>query len=148
MKIKYTYYFNNEQVTIEVDQADYNILISLDHEEKNLNRKESRRHVNMDAYEAIDDAASDNPKMSRDAFEFKNGICAESAEIAADLERKYTQQYIREALDKLKPAQRDLIIAIRFNGITVKDYAKKEGVDHSAISHRLQTAYKNLKKLL
>jgi DNA-directed RNA polymerase specialized sigma24 family protein len=51
-------------------------------------------------------------------------------------------------VDKLKPAQRDLIRAIYFEGVSVNDYAAREGVDHSAISHRLKTAYGNLKKIL
>lgn len=148
MKISYTYCFSNESITVEIEETDYDVLISLDREEKNLNRKETRRHVNMDCYESIDDTASGNPRLSRDAFEYRNGICSDSAEIAADLESKYTRQHIRNAMDKLKPQQRELIHLIYFEGVSVKDYAAKEGVDHSAISHRLQTAYKNLKKFL
>ena len=58
------------------------------------------------------------------------------------------EERLHIAITKLKPKQRDLIISIYFRHISVNDYAEKEGVDHSAISHRLQTAKNNLKKFL
>ena len=48
----------------------------------------------------------------------------------------------------LKPAQADLIIAICIDGVSVSEYAEKEGVSQPAITQRLQTAKKILKKLL
>lgn len=147
MKITYTF-ANGDTNIIEVTDDWGAVVLDLDRQEKNLNRKETRRHTALDSYDYIDDQADSNPRLSRDAFEYRNGICTDSAEIVADLESKYTQQHIREAVAKLKPAQRDMIIAIYFDGMSVNDYAKRDGVDHSAISHRLQTAYKHLKKLL
>lgn len=147
MKITYTF-SNGETRIIEVTDDWGAIVLDLDRKEKNLNRKETRRHTALDSYEYIDTEADTNPRLSRDAFEYRKNICADSAEIVADLESKYTQQHIHEAVAKLKHAQRDLITAIYFDGMSVNDFAKREGVDHSAISHRLQTAYKHLKKLL
>ena len=40
-----------------------------------------------------------------------------------------------------------LFIAIYLDGISVTEYAEREGVSKSAISHRLDTAKKNLKKV-
>ena len=54
---------------------------------------------------------------------------------------------LNEALTHLSSKQQALIRAIYFEGVTVNEYAKKEGVDHSAISHRLRTIYKKLKKV-
>ncbi len=147
MKIMYTF-ANGETSLIEVADDWGAIVLDLDRQEKNLNRKETRRHTAMDSYDYIGTDADSNPCLSRDAFEYRNHICSDSAEIATDLESKYTRQHIREVMEKLKPAQRDLITTIYFDGMSVNDYAKREGVDHSAISHRLQTAYKHLKKLL
>lgn len=147
--MKITYKFTNgETSTIEVTEEWSEVILDLDREEHNSNRKETRRHTAIDSYEYIDDQANTNPRLSRDAFEYRNHIYTDSAEIVADLESKYTRQHIHEAIEKLKPAQRNLISAIYFNGVSVNDYAKREGVDHSAISHRLQTAYKHLKKFL
>ncbi|MDD3262115.1 MAG: sigma factor-like helix-turn-helix DNA-binding protein [Oscillospiraceae bacterium] len=147
MKIRYRF-ADNETTEIEISDEWGENILELDRQEFNINRKETRRHTAMDSYEFLDDQAGTNPRLSRDAFEYRNRICVDSAETAADLERKYTRQHIRDAVSKLKPAQRDLITAIYFNGVSVNEYAKREGVDHSAISHRLQTAYKHLKKLL
>jgi RNA polymerase sigma factor (sigma-70 family) len=147
MKIRYKF-ADNETTEIEISNEWGENILELDRQEFNVNRKETRRHTALDAYEYLDDQADTNPRLSRDAFEFRNRICADSAETAADLERKYTRQHIRNAVNKLKPAQRDLITAIYFMGVSVNDYAKREGVSHSAISHRLQTAYRHLKKLL
>lgn len=147
MKINY-HFSNNETTEIEISNEWGENILELDRQEYNINRKETRRHTALDAYEYLDDHADTNPRLSRDAFEFRRRICSDSAEIAAGLERKYTLQHIRNAINKMKPEQRDLIRAIYFEGISVNDYAKSEGVSHSAISHRLQTAYKHLKKLL
>jgi RNA polymerase sigma-70 factor (ECF subfamily) len=146
MRIKYTS-VTGETHEIEVTEEWGEIILELDRNEYNINRKETRRHTSMDSYDYIDGQADTNPSLTRDAFEFRYGLCAESAEIVADLERKYTRQHIRNAVNKLKPKQRELIIAIYFNGVSVNEYAKREGVDHSAISHRLHTAYKALRKL-
>lgn len=147
MKIRYKF-ASNEITEIEVSDEWGEYILELDRQEYNVNRKEIRRHTALDSYDLINDHAGVNLRLSRDAFEYRNGICANSAETAADLESKYTRQHIRNAVSKLKPKQRDLIIAIYFKGVSVNEYAKREGVDHSAISHRLRIAYKNLKKLL
>jgi len=47
----------------------------------------------------------------------------------------------------LKPNQAELIIAIYLDGVPVTEYARREGVHKSAISHRLETAKKNFKKV-
>jgi RNA polymerase sigma factor (sigma-70 family) len=148
MKLKYTYQFNNEQITIEVDEAFYHVLVELDRREYNIDHKETRRHTSLDSYEGIDNPSCENPRLSRDAFEFRNGICNDGTELFSDLEMEYERAHIRSAVNKLGPSQRELITAIYFQGISVNNYAKRAGVDHSAISHRLKTAYKNLKKYL
>lgn len=147
MKITYKS-VTGEAYEVEVSNEWGEIILELDRKEYIINRKETRRHTSLNNYDYIDDQADSNPKLSRDAFEFRNRIYIESAEIMADLEKKYTNQQVRNAVDKLKPKQRELINAIYFQGVSVTDYAKKEGVVHSAISHRLRTAYKALKKLL
>lgn len=57
-------------------------------------------------------------------------------------------EYICDIIRKtLKPDQAELIIAIYLDGIPATEYADKKGVSKSAISHRLNTAKKNLKKV-
>ena len=55
---------------------------------------------------------------------------------------------LRAAIQKLAPDQQAMIRAIYFDGVSVNDYAARMGVTQSAISHRLQTVKKKMKKLL
>ena len=49
---------------------------------------------------------------------------------------------------KVYPDQQEMVRAIYFENVSVNDYAARTGVTQSAISHRLQTVKKKLKKLL
>lgn len=129
--MKYTYEFSNEENTIEINKYWNDILTDLDKAEGANQKKESRRHYHLEAciYDGID-FVDNNDK------------------IEAMFKELSKTDLLHIAISKLKPKQRDLINAIYFEGISVNDYAVKEGVDHSAISHRLQTAKNNLKKFL
>lgn len=129
MKIQYN--FVTETVEIEVPDDWGNLVIDLDRQKYNTNHKETRRHYSLDAcqFEGADFAVEDE------------ALAALFAEPTA-AERLHT------AIVKLKPEQQKLIRAIYFEGISVNDYAKLEGCNQSAISHRLQTARKKLKELL
>ena len=102
--------------------------------EFNLNRTETRRHERLD---------------------ISNEYSAWLLDIDKSLERVINEEddlsneeRLHIAISKLKPKQRELIIAIYFKHISVNKYAKKEGVQPNAISMRLGRAKKNLKKLL
>jgi len=129
--MKYTYKFSDEENTIEIDKYWSDVLIDLDKVESANQKKESRRHYHLEA--CIYDGTDFIDNNDRIEAMFK-----ESSK--ADL--------LHTAIAKLKPKQQELINAIYFEGISVNDYAAKEGVDHSAISHRLRTAKNNLKKFL
>lgn len=63
-------------------------------------------------------------------------------------ERKEEYENVCEILrTKLKADQAELLIAIYLDGISPTEYAQIEGVSKSAISHRLNTAKKNFKKI-
>lgn len=129
--MKYIYKFSDEKNTIEIDEYWSDVLIDLDKSESANQKKESRRHYHLEAciYDGID-------------------FVDKKDKIEAMFKEPSKKELLHTAISKLKPKQRDLILAIYFEGISVNDYAAKEGVDHSAISHRLQTAKNNLKKFL
>lgn len=129
--MKYTYKFSDEENIIEINKYWLDVLTDLDKAEGANQKKESRRHYHLEAciYDGID-FVDNNDK------------------IEAMFKEPSKTDLLHIAISKLKPKQRDLINAIYFEGISVNDYAVKEGVDHSAISHRLQTAKNNLKKFL
>ena len=128
----YRYHFSNgEIISVEIPDDCGEILIDMDRQEYNNNHKETRRHYSLEGkvYEGMDYAAEDS------------GLEALFAG-PTDEER------LRAAIQKLAPDQQAMIRAIYFNGISVNDYAARMGVTQSAISHRLQTVKKKLKKLL
>lgn len=129
MKIQYK--FVNETISIDVPDDWGEILIDLDRQEYNNNHKETRRHYSLEGkvYEGKDYAVEDP------------GLEALFAG-PTDEER------LRAAIQKLDPDQQAMIRAIYFEGVSVNDYAARMGVTQSAISHRLQTVKKKLKKLL
>lgn len=129
MKIQYK--FVNETISIDVPDDWGEILIDLDRQEYNNDHKETRRHYSLEGkvYEGMDYAVEDP------------GLEALFAG-PTDEER------LRAAIQKLDPGQQAMIRAIYFEGVSVNDYAARMGVTQSAISHRLQTVKKKLKKLL
>lgn len=129
MKIQYK--FVNETISIDVPDDWGEILIDLDRQEYNNDHKETRRHYSLEGkvYEGMDYAVEDS------------GLEALFAG-PTDEER------LRAAIQKLDPDQQAMIRAIYFEGVSVNDYAARMGVTQSAISHRLQTVRKKLKKLL
>ena len=128
----YRYHFSNgETISIDVPDDWGEILIDLDRQEYNNDHKETRRHYSLEgkAYEGKDYAVEDP------------GLEALFAG-PTDEER------LRTAIQKLSPDQQAMIRAIYFENVSVNDYAARMGVTQSAISHRLQTVRKKLKKLL
>ena len=81
-------------------------------------------------------------------MEYEGNIFADNADIEADIIRAEEFSKLYTAIAKLKPQQQDMVESIFLKGISVSDYAAHQGVHHSAISHRLKTVYKKLKKFL
>lgn len=126
-----TYEFvNGEKVTFDADENWASIISDFDRLEANANRKQRAHNYSLDLGL---DMGFDYPAESN----IEELFCVPSI-----------NEKVHEAIQKLKPAQRELIIAIFFQGVSVKTYAKIYGVDHSAISHRLRTSKNNLKKFL
>ena len=128
----YRYHFSNgETISIDVSDDWGEILIDLDRQEYNNNHKETRRHYSLEGkvYEGMDYAAEDS-----------------------DLEALFAgptdEECLRTAIQQLTPDQQEMVQAIYFENVSVNDYAARMGVTQSAISHRLQTVKKKLKKLL
>ena len=126
MKIEYK--FIDEIVTIDIEDCWGEIILDMDRLEYNVNHKETHRHTSLDSYlyEGNDFACED--KELYKLFE-------------EDQENK-----LHLAISKLKPKQQELIKSVFFKNISLTDYAKNEGVTVSAVSQRLSTALKKLKK--
>lgn len=129
MKIRYVF-VNGEVSETEVEDALGGLLLELDRQEANNTRAETRRHVSLSelSYEgSLFDAGIDVPE-------------AVWARISADA--------LREAMQKLPAAQRELILQVYFQGRRPAEIARAEGVTRQSVSERLQRALKTLQKYL
>ncbi len=130
--MKITYKFATGEVTeVEVSDEIGAVIVDLDRQEYNNDHKEPRRHYSLEGkvYEGMDYAVEDS------------GLGALFAG-PTDEER------LHAAIRQLSPDQQEMVRAIYFENVSINDYAAGMGVTQSAISHRLQTAKKKLKKLL
>lgn len=128
MKIKYE--FATETVEIEVDETWGTVLVDLDRQEYNNDQSETRRHCSLEAY------GENHTELTAGEDSF------------ATLRRKETAEAIEKALEQLKPAHRELIQALFFDGMSNEEYASRCGVTPGAISQRKATALKKLKNYL
>lgn len=130
MKITYKF-VTGEVAEVEVSEEIGAVIVDLDRLEYNNDHKETRRHYSLEGkvYEGMDYAVEDP------------GLEALFAG-PTDEER------LHAAIRQLSPDQKEMVRAIYSENVSVNDYAARTGVTQSAISHRLQTVKKKLKKLL
>jgi len=128
--MKYEYVTATGKNTIEIDEKWSSILIELDRQTHNIDQRETRRHVSLDAYN-LDDA-----------------LLPSDTDISSEYERKESVNAMTRAMEHLLPEQSRLVRQVFFEGISPSEIARCEGVDKSAISHRLSLAYKRMKKHL
>lgn len=129
MRVRYEF-VNGEWSEIEVEDSLGELLVELDRQEYNNDHRETRRHMSLDGmdYEGALFAAPDNP--------------------AAELVWKEDATRLRQAMEALSPSQQELVRRVYFENAKVSEIAREEGVDKSAISHRLDRIYRKLKKFL
>lgn len=129
MKIRYVF-VNGEVSEIEVEEALGGLLLELDRQEANNTRSETRRHISL----------SD---LSYEGSLFDAGI-----DVPEEVWARISAEALREALQKLPAAQRELIVQVYFQGRRPAEIARTEGVTRQSVSERLQRALKKLQKYL
>lgn len=129
MKIRYVF-VNGEVSEIEVEEALGGLLLELDRQEANNTRSETRRHISLS-------------ELSYEGSLFDAGIDVPEAVWA-----RISAEALREALQKLPAAQRELIVQVYFQGRRPAEIARTEGVSRQSVSERLQRALKKLQKYL
>ena len=55
---------------------------------------------------------------------------------------------VESAIPRLTRTQREIIMAVCYDGMSITEFAKSKGIDQSAASKRMATARKRLKKFL
>ena len=129
--MKITYEFVTGEVSeVEVDERLGGMLLDLDRQQYNNDQKETRRHVSLDGMD----------------YEGELFVSAEDTE--GEAERREDMARLYSAMEALSPSQRELVKKVYFEERKITDIAREEGVDKSAISHRLERIHKKLKKIL
>lgn len=129
MKIRYVF-VNGEVSEIEVEEALGGLLLELDRQEANNTRSETRRHISLS-------------ELSYEGSLFDAGI-----DVPEEVWARISAEALREALQKLPAAQRELIVQVYFQGRRPAEIARTEGVSRQSVSERLQRALKKLQKYL
>lgn len=129
MKIRYVF-VNGEVSEIEVEEALGGLLLELDRQEANNTRSETRRHISLS-------------ELSYEGSLFDAGI-----DVPEEVWARISAEALREALQKLPAAQRELIVQVYFQGRRPAEVARTEGVSRQSVSERLQRALKKLQKYL
>ena len=124
--MKYEYSTVTGPVVIEVDERIYDLLDTLDENEKNSNRKHSRRHP----------ISLENAGYEGKWFKDKSDLISDT-EAAMDAE---------QSLGSLTELQRFCFTEVCMNGRTQRDVAAELGKSKFAVTQAIDGARKKLKK--
>lgn len=116
---------------IEVSERWASLIEEIEKEQALINRKETRRH------EELDLALDESPWLG--SGEEDPG----DATVRRELGKK-----IDSALMQLTEKQREVFLAVHYYGYGVTEYAKTKGIAQPTATEYLQAAEKNLKKFL
>ena len=130
MKIRYE--FIDGTVEIEVDDEWGNLLIDLDRQDYNINHKETRRHISLNG------------------LDYEGGWFADDIDIPLLLEGKETAEMVHNAVEQLKPKQRDLIYALYLadKPLSQAEYGKQLGIAETSVQQNARRAKQALKAIL
>jgi len=129
--MKYTYTTATGTTEIEVDAHYHDLLISMDREEYNSDRKHSRRYP-----------------ISLERCSYEGEWFADGTDILGDLIRAENYGQLQAAILQLTPEQRTLIEQIYIQNKRIIEIAQADGVTEAAIRNRLKKIYDRLKNNL
>lgn len=130
MKIKYEFLIG-QIVEIEVSDEFNEVLIAIEKDVYNSNHRETRRHNSIAGME------------DKGVQFYDKGM-----DIPGLIEQLEISKSLHNALDKLMPQQKRLVQKVFFQGVSIVQAARDEGVNESAIRNRLRKIYKRLKNIL
>lgn len=129
MVIKYKF-LDNATSEVEVDDELGKYITEMNDAAAKIDRKETRRHVYMSELEE------------------KRHYIPDDSDPLDDVLKEERIKELMAAIEKLQPQQKKLLIRMYWNKEHQKDIAAEEGVSQQAITSRLKTILKKLKKFL
>ena len=115
---------------ITVTEAKGKEIIELNRIEYNDNHRETRRHVSLEAYDPY------------------GALVKDDADPLQEVINKEEMDQLHQSISQLTPAQQKLLMKKFWDGMKQIDIAKEEGVSKMAITKRLQTIKRCLKKII
>ena len=131
MKIEYRF-VTGEKAAIEINGDFEEIILELDKEEYNCNRKETRRHKSL----SLSDKSIENMSISSD--------------ICDDVFKNFDKEKLLIAISLLKPDEQELLhkVYLDLDKINITKYANSLGVKPTVLWKRLERIRKKLKNIL
>lgn len=115
---------------ITVTEAKGKEIIEINRIEYNDNHRETRRHISLEAYDPY------------------GALVKDDADPLQEVINKEEMDQLHQSISQLTPAQQKLLMKKFWDGMKQIDIAKEEGVSKMAITKRLQTIKRRLKKIL
>ena len=131
MKIEYKF-VTGEDVSIEVYGEFEEIMLELDRNLKNNDRKETRRHESLDLF--------DKDERNSDI----------TVDILGDVCRSFDKDKLYDAIAKLKPQEKELIhkLYLDKNPMTQAEYARNINISDAAMWKKIQRIRDKIKRLI
>lgn len=128
----YTYNFpDGTKSEVDVTDEMYETLTQMDDEERKQTYNHNRHNIPLSSFD-----------YEGEDFADKNADPSEKVIKCEDEER------VRIAISKLTEKQQELVTLVYYERVPIVQIAEEQGVDKSAISHRLERIKDKLKKLL
>jgi len=158
MKINVYYEDKNHVITLDVPDTECEIWIENDYRHR-LSAAEDKSAVNRRTAQEIMDEDFNKPTFNRnqtetrrhtslDVLDPENKHFSDDTDILRDLIQQEKYEELYAAIAQLKPKQQELLKKAFWEKVPLTEIAKSEGVDKSAISHRMTTICNRLKKIL
>ena len=125
-------YFNGAKyVEIEVTEEFAEEYAAMEHRDKLIERKETRRHQSLDK-----------------SLEHGWDIPDPSADVALQAERNEEKARLSSALQKLTDKQRAVLLLYIDEGLSFREIGEKLGIHKDTVKEHYHAAIKNLRKIL
>ena len=129
MRIRY--FDGAKHVEIEVTEEFASEYAAMEHRDKLIERKETRRHQSLDK-----------------SLEHGWDIPDPSADIALQVERNEEKARLSSALKKLTDKQRAVLLLYIEEGLSFREIGEKLGIHKDTVKEHYHSAIKNLRKIL
>ncbi len=121
---------------IEVSKADYADFHKKKNREKYVNRL--ARYYRVMSYNALDSEEDNGEEILAD----------DTVDVEGEVERSLQRKKVKEFLKTLEIKDRELIIALYYNGKSEREYAAERGIYRNAVHERKLKILKKLKVFL